>query len=243
MQFESILSRHRNIALQLSGGRDSLACLYLLRPYWDRITVYWCSTGDTFPETREVIDRVKDEVPHFVEIKGSQPKIVSLFGLPSDIVPASHTIVGLFGSGKSGPLIQDRYSCCGRVFMQPMHDRMIADGVTLIIRGQRADDALKAPITSGHIEDGIEYLFPIEDWNSRQVMEFLRENDAPIPRFYQTMNHAPDCMTCSAYWETGTAKYLKQHHPQAHAEVQRRLEIIKEAVSESIAAFNQEVNV
>lgn len=243
MPIQEVIKRHEKIALQLSGGRDSLACLYLLRPYWSLITVYWCSTGDTFPETREVIERIKGEVPHFVEIEGQQPDIVSRFGLPSDIVPASHTVVGLMGSGKAGPLIQDRYSCCGRVFMQPMHERMIADGVTLIIRGQRADDALKSPIQSGHMEDGIEYLLPIERWDSKRVMSFLREQHAPIPRFYQTMSHSPDCMTCSAYWETGTAKYLKQHHPQAHAEVQRRLEIIKEAVSDSIAAFNQEVNV
>lgn len=241
MDFSSILPRHNRIALQLSGGRDSLACLYLLRPWWHLLTVYWCNTGDAFPETVEIMDFVRQEVPYFVEIDGKQPGIVAQYGIPSDIVPASHTPIGLAGSGKQGPLIQDRYSCCFRVFMHPMAERMIADGVTLVIRGQRADDKLKAPIRSGHVENGIEYLFPIEDWDAQQVMTYLREQGAPIPRFYLTLDGAPDCMTCSAYWEHGVSAYLKQHHPSAHVEVQARLDFIKEAVADSIANFNNEV--
>lgn len=239
---EQAIKRHERIALQLSGGRDSLACLYLLRPYWNHLTVYWCNTGDAFPETEQVMKLVRNEVPHFVEIEGRQPLVLAEFGLPSDIVPASRTPIGLAGSGITGPLIQDRYSCCARVFMIPMHERMLTDGITLIIRGQRADDKLKAPIQSGHVEHGIEYLFPIEGWSAADVMAYLRKHRLPIPRFYQTLESAPDCMTCSAWWENGVAAYLKQYHPQEHAIVQWRLDIINEAVREHIAAFNIEVN-
>lgn len=241
MDFDAILGRHQRIALQLSGGKDSLACLYLLRRYWDRLTVYWCNTGDPFPETVEIIEQVRREVPRFVEIVGRQPEVVEQFGLPSDIVPASHTPIGLLGSGKPGPLIQDRYSCCYRVFMYPMHRRMLDDGITLIIRGQRADDALKAPVQSGHVEDGIEYLFPVENWTAAGVIDYLRTNGRPVPRFYQMLDSAPDCVTCSAYWEHGISAYLKQHHPQAHQVVQLRLDSIKTAVSDSIASFNREI--
>jgi len=31
--------------LQLSGGKDSLACLYLLKPKWDDLIVAWVNTG------------------------------------------------------------------------------------------------------------------------------------------------------------------------------------------------------
>jgi len=235
------IGRHEKIALQVSGGKDSLACLYLLRPYWPKLTVYWCNTGAPFPETVEVMEQVRAMVPRFVEIKGDQPGVVAGFGLPSDIVPASHTPVGLMGSGGNGPLIQDRYSCCARVFMLPMHQRMVDDGITLVIRGQKTADALKAPIASGDVDLGIEYLFPIEDWGSAEVLEYLASVGAPIPRFYEMLEGAPDCTTCSAYWETGAAKYLKQYHPDAYVEVQRRLDIIKIAVAPSIAAFNDEV--
>lgn len=239
---EDVFARHENIALQVSGGRDSLACLYLLKPYWHRLTVYWCNTGAPFPETVKIMGAVRALVPRFVEIEGDQPAVVAGFGLPSDIVPASATPIGLMGSGGAGPLIQDRYSCCSRVFMLPMHERMVADGITLVIRGQKAADALKSPIRSGHVDLGIEYLFPIEDWTAADVMDFLKAEGAPIPRFYEMLDGAPDCTTCSAYWENGAAKYLKRYHPEAFAEVQRRLDIINIAVAPSIAHFNEEVH-
>lgn len=242
LDIEGAFARHSRIALQVSGGRDSLACLYLLRPYWDRLTVYWNNTGAAFPETVEIMAQVRALVPHFVEIDGRQPDVVAGFGLPSDIVPASHTPIGIVGGDSTGPLIQDRYSCCSRVVMLPMHERMVADGVTLIVRGQRNSDRLKSPLRSGAVDLGIEYLFPIEDWSAADVMDYLQAEGAPIPRFYEMLDGAPDCMTCSAWWENGAAAYLKRHHPEAHREVQRRLDIINLAIAPSIAAFNNEVN-
>lgn len=239
---ESILARHEKIALQVSGGRDSIACLYLMRPHWDRLTVYWCNTGAAFPETVELMRQVREMVPHFVEIDGNQPAVVRGYGLPSDIVPASHTPIGIMGSEGAGPLIQDRYSCCANVIMLPLHARMVEDGITLVIRGQKNADRLKAPIRSGMVDLGIEYLFPIQDWSTEGVMSYLRQQDAPIPRFYEMLDGAPDCMTCSAYWENGAAAYLKRYHHPAYQEVQRRLDIINEAVGPSIANFNIEVN-
>lgn len=241
MQPSEIIGRHERIALQLSGGKDSLACLYLLREHLDRITVYWLNTGDTFPETLQIIKHVRELAPHFVEIEGRQPAVIDEFGLPSDLVPVSATPLGRL-VGHAAPLIQDRYSCCFRVLMQPMHERMIADGITLIIRGQRNDDALKPPLRSGMIDAGIEYLLPVENWTAKQVMDYLRAEWAPVPRFYEMLDEAPDCMTCSAWWEKGAAKYLKRYHYPQYKEVQRRLDAINTAVGEHIANFNKEVS-
>lgn len=242
MDFDAVFARHQRIAFQCSGGRDSLAALFLLRPYWDRLTTYWCNTGDTFPETRETMQLVALQVPHFVEIAGRQPEVIDLFGLPSDIVPASRTPLGVIVTGQPAQILQDRYSCCARSMMEPTHARMLADGITLIIRGQRDSDRLKSPLRSGSVIDGVEMLFPIEDWSAAQVMVYLQDNQIPVPRFYQMLESAPDCMTCSAWWENGAAKYLKQYHPDAHATVQQRLDLINHAVGEHIAAFNHEVH-
>jgi 3'-phosphoadenosine 5'-phosphosulfate sulfotransferase (PAPS reductase)/FAD synthetase len=238
---QDTFDRHDKIALQVSGGRDSIACLYLMRPWLDRMTVYWVNTGAAFPETVELMEQVRAMCPRFVEIDGQQPQVIAQFGLPSDIVPASHTPVGIVGTGE-GFLIQDRYSCCARVVMLPLHERMVADGITLVIRGQKASDRHKAPIRSGAVDLGIEYLFPVEDWSPQQVMDYLKAEGAPIPRFYETLDGAPDCMTCSAWWENGAAAYLKRHHPPQYQEVQQRLDAINAAVAPMIAAFNQEVN-
>lgn len=236
-----IFSRHSKIALQFSGGRDSLACLYLLKPYWDRLTVYWCNTGAAYPETLALIAEVRAMVPHFAEIQGNQPAVVEQFGLPSDMVPVSATPVGLAVNNSGTVLMQDRYSCCIRIKNVPTHVRMLADGITLVIRGQKNADRLKAPTRSGHVEDGIEYLFPIEDWDAKRVMTYLAEQGASIPRFYEMMSNAPDCMTCSAYWEEGAGAYLKRYHHIEFKEYQRRLDIIAQAVGGHIAAFNQEI--
>lgn len=125
--------------------------------------------------------------------------------------------------------------------MAPMARQMEQDGVTLVIRGQRNDDQLKAPIRSGHVEGGIEYLFPIADWSAKQVLAYLREKAVPVPRFYTMLKSAPDCMTCSAYWEEGVSRYLKAHHAGAYSVVQARLDFINQAVGGHIAAFNNEV--
>lgn len=241
MDMKEILDRHQKIALQLSGGKDSLACLYLLRDHLDKIVVYWLNTGHAYPETLKTIEAARAIAPNVVEIEGSVNEVHAKYGIPSDIVPASSTHLGrIVGGGDQ--LIQDRYSCCFLTKIKPLHERMIADGITLIIRGQRNDDAQKAPIRSGAVDDGIEYLFPIEDWTQRQVMDYLREQNAPIPRFYEMLDEAPDCMTCSAWWEKGAARYLKRYHFEEYKEVQRRLDVINSAVSVHIANFNKEVN-
>jgi phosphoadenosine phosphosulfate reductase len=237
---QEIIDRHDRIALQLSGGRDSIACLYLMKPYWDRLTVYWLDTGAAYPETVALMQHIREMVPNFAVIQGRQPQVIEAFGIPSDIVPISATPMHVRDGGGS-VLMQDRYSCCIRSIMVPLHERMLADGITLVIRGQKNADRLKSPVRSGEVHDGIESFFPIEEWDTRKVMSFLRDEGAPIPRFYEMLNGAPDCMTCSAYWEEGAAKYLKRYHHTQYLENQQRLDIINKAVGEHIAAFNQEV--
>ena len=240
MDIKAILDRHERIALQLSGGRDSIACLYLMKPYWDRLTVYWLDTGAAYPETVALMADIAKMVPHFARIEGQQPQVIAAHGIPTDILPVSATPVGLIGSGQGVPM-QDRYSCCVRSIMLPMHQRMLDDGITLIIRGQKNADRLKSPVRSGETHDGIEYLFPIEDWDARQVMRYLSDEGAPIPRFYEMLNGAPDCLTCTAYWEEGAAAYLKRYHHAQYLENQKQLDVINQAVSAHIAAFNKEV--
>jgi phosphoadenosine phosphosulfate reductase len=239
---DAIIGRHDRIALQFSGGRDSLAVLHLMQPYWDRLTVYWCNTGDAYPETRELMAQVRAMVPHFVEIAGDQPGVVAQFGIPSDVVPATHAEMGRSMAGGANTLIQDRYHCCARTMMLPTHARMVADGITLIIRGQRADDAIKATTRSGQIVDGFELLFPIEDWDAARVDAFLSACKVDMPPFYATMSSMPDCMTCSAFWETGQGAYRAAHQPQAHAVVLGRMDAINDAMRTHIINFNREIN-
>lgn len=238
---QDIIERHERIAFELSGGKDSLASLHLLRAYWDRMVVYWLDTGDSLPEVREVIEALAEELPRFVRIQSSAHDVIAEHGLPTDILPASCTPIGIAATGR-GVLMQDRYSCCFRTVMLPMHQRVTADGATLIIRGQKNSDGNKSTLRSGDEEHGIQYLFPVEDWDDAQVMAYLRENGIAYPKVYDHgLRSAPDCMTCSGWWEDGRAAYLKQHHPIAFKEYRARLNTISDAAAGHIADFNTEI--
>lgn len=238
---EDKLAQHERIALHVSGGRDSLATFHLLRPYLDKMTVYCVNTDDAFPEIIEVIESMKALAPNFVEIHGRQQEIIAQHGIPSDIVPANSSLIG-FIAKKSPYLIQDRYTCCWHTLMNPMRVRMIEDKITLIIRGQKNADETRAPIQSGDVQEGIEYLFPIEHWSHQDVNDYLTETGIGVPRFYQTLSKARDCMTCTGWWEDGRAAYLKQYYPEHYLIYRERLEIIQEQTAQHIADFNHEIS-
>ncbi len=238
-----IIRNHEKAALQVSGGRDSLACFWLLKNagLLDHVTVYWVNSGNAFPELLAIMAHIKELSPHFVEIAGRHHAVIEEWGIPTDILPRSCTPIGRLAN-QSAVKMQDSYSCCGRVIMQPLHERMIADGVTLIIRGQRGDDGHKAPILSGEWENGIQYLFPIEDWSREQVNTYLQEQGAPRNPCYDYVNSTPDCMNCSGWWEDGRSGYLKAHYPAAYQRYQHNLDIIREECDRLIYLFNGELN-
>lgn len=237
---DAALERHERVALQLSGGRDSLACYHLLKPYMELITVYWLNTGDAFPETIRQIDKLKREIPNFVEIASDAPLCRGTLGNPTDILPRSSTPIGL-SNGKSDYAMQDSYSCCARVIIAPLHQKMLDDGITLIIRGQKDSDSHKAPFQSGFTELGIEYLFPIEDWMPDDVMAYLLSVNADIPPFYSVIDSSLDCMGCTGWWSDGRASYIKVAHPELYQSYLEKMAIIRGEIESHIHHFNIEI--
>lgn len=238
-QLAETIDRHNSIAFQFSGGKDSLAALFLLRDYWPQMTVYWTNTGDPVPEVLAVVERVRALVPHFVEITGRVQEQIAAHGLPSDLVPTTSAPTGLVAYG-GGVSLQDRFNCCYQSLMLPMQERMAADGITLIVRGQKSSDVMKSPLRSGALMDGIELLFPLEHWSDTEVFDYLNGN-AFIPDYYVYLNASPDCLTCSAYWGESRATWLKAKHPEAYQVYQGKLDVIRDAVMPHIALFNLEV--
>jgi len=57
------------IYLSFSGGKDSIACLHLVKDYLDKVVVVWVNTGANFPEIEQMMREVKSIVTHFHEIK------------------------------------------------------------------------------------------------------------------------------------------------------------------------------
>jgi hypothetical protein len=77
-------SRHEKVVLEFSGGKDALACLFLLQEYWGKFDLLWCNTGDAFPETRELVYSFGLPV---LEVRSDQPGNIARRGPPSDVLP------------------------------------------------------------------------------------------------------------------------------------------------------------
>lgn len=234
-----ILARHENIALQFSGGKDSLAVAHLLREHWGRITFYHVDAGDLLPEMREIVSDMERQVPRFVRINSDSKEWAAANGLPSDLVPHTGTVPAKLMGAKT--LISARYECCGHNLWIPMHARMLADGITLAIRGTKRCDMGKLPAVSGDTSMGYEIWLPIEDWSHEDVFAYLREVGVPICRVYESAVNAPECATCTAWWTEGRAAYLAKYHPELSALYQTKLAAVAAEVAPAWASLQAEL--
>lgn len=221
--------------LQFSGGKDSLACLYLLEPEWDDLTVAWVNTGAAFPETIKQMDEIKALVPHFVEIQSQQS--IEAHGYPVDVLPISATGLGQQVNGSEGRKFQSKYDCCGFALWVPTYRAMHQMGATVIIRGQKRCDAQKSPIKDGQTIDGIRYEFPLDDWTDQDVTQYLAQRGVALPSNYRQMTTGLDCWNCSAYLDenVGKLEYMRRFHPEKHAHMQSVLSDLQQTLHRDMA--------
>lgn len=224
-------------ALQFGGGKDSLACLYLLREEWDSILVTWMNTGAAFPETIEQMRGIAKMVPHFMEVRADVLSDHEIRGWPVDVLPISHSEFGRMSSGEREPKLRAWSDCCSANFWFPLHEAMVERGIKKIIRGQRLSEKYKSPIRSGHVVDGIIYEFPLENWTEQQVFDFLKRNGVEIPAYYSELESSLDCWSCTAYLDVKDRQidYLRKNHPEKYKIVRQRLAKIAEATEDALS--------
>lgn len=219
-------------ALQFSGGKDSLACLYLCREHWDRILVCWLNTGAAYPEVVEYMRGWAARLPNFLEIKSDQPAQIARNGYPSSVVPLDQSPFGRTAVKGAGQVrIQSYFHCCAENVWIPMHQEMHRRGIKRIIRGQRRDEQRTGIVTNGYIDEhGIEYVLPIEDWTSERVFQYLRSVDADLPPYYaEGERTSRDCWDCTAYLDEN-AERINRLPAERRAVVRGRLAEILGAV-------------
>jgi phosphoadenosine phosphosulfate reductase len=233
-------SRGGNVALQFSGGKDSLALAYLLRPHWECLTLYHVDTGDLLPEVREIVDMVEAMVPNFQRIETDAKGWTAAIGLPSDLVPTTSTRAGLAIGASRQPIV-DRFDCCASNIMAPMHERMVADGIKLVIRGTKRVDVPRLPAEDGDTGMGYALWLPLLTWSNDDVFAYLREVGAPICRVYEHHVQAPECATCPAWWSEGRAAYLSKHHPDLFSAYRAKLALVAAEVTPHWQALQTEV--
>ena len=224
------------VCLQFSGGKDSLACLYLLRDQWDTLNVAWLNTGAAYPEMEAYMQMWKERLPGFVEVRSNQPEQVKEYGWPADVVPINSSAMWQSVSNQRGPLIQPYLACCMSNIWLPLHKAMIDMGVTTIIKGQRIEDGRKSPVRNGDVIDGITFLMPIENWTTEQVFDYLDEVGADLPPGYGLGEQTGrDCWDCTAYLDENKRR-IENLPEERKAEVKRRLGLIGQAIREQWSA-------
>ncbi|MEF9946789.1 MAG: phosphoadenosine phosphosulfate reductase family protein [Comamonas sp.] len=202
-------------ALHFSGGKDSMACLQLLQPYVQRgMPVYWMATGDSLPETLEVIRWVSERIPVMHVVRSDVKAWRAANGAPVDMLPSGCTPIGLM-HGLGEMALSGRFDCCWQNLMRPMHERMLQDGIALVVRGTKAQDTPKQPDLS---EPGLPYevLLPLDGWSHGQVFDYLSRWSLFKNTLYEVpgMQSAPECVGCTAWWDDGKARYFKARNPE-----------------------------
>lgn len=234
-----VLDRHEKVGLSFSGGKDSTACVFLLREFLHRVTVYHVDGGDLLPETQETVARVKALCPDFVTIRSDVDEWITRNGLPSDLIAyTSHPIGRIIG--QSVQPISARYDCCFANIMRPLAERIKADGCTLLIRGTKSSDMPALPVASGTSLEFIELLYPLQDWSDDEVLAYLRSVGAPISRVYETGMSSLDCARCSAWWSEGRGVYLKANHPGLYEDYRGRLSNVLSSVQRALGELRTE---
>lgn len=226
-----MLDNHSHAVLQFSGGKDSLATLYLARPFLDRITVMFGDTGGTYPHLVQfVTDTCAKLGAELLLVEPPMPvaEYTEAYGLPSDIVPAwtTHGMAEML-SDKPRQLLQSPMSCCSRMLLEPLYRAVLKTGAKLVIRGAKKTDK-RVGVPPGFVDAiGITYTSPIWDWSDDEVFAYLKKEGAELAPHYADVKDSLDCWICTGHMPYSDAAkklaYTKTNYPELWPILQERL--------------------
>lgn len=218
---------HTDNVISFSGGKDSLAMLYLLRPIWHDATVMWVNTGAAHESTLAQMRAVKEMVPHFVEVQSNVIDFVERNGFPTDILPVwnspdTHGMVGAQSEFCSALM------CCRHNIWTPAWEAIHAMGAKVVYRGQKRCDEKQADLVDGQQVNGMTFRFPLADWSDEDVFNYLGET---APYYYAAGEESSrDCWLCTAYLDKNAARIQALPAPQKTVVV-RKLADLKHELS------------
>ena len=231
------LARHQRVALMFSAGKDSAACLKMLRPHLEHVMVIWVNPGHPYPETVQYMSAVQRSVPHFQMAMGHQQQFIRDHGHPADAVPFEATPLGRKATGQDAPALVPLEECCRANLWNPARRAVLDCRVTGCIRGDKACDHLHGDIHNGEVRDGVEFMFPLFDWTDQQVIDYL--GDELPPSYARGLKTSLDCINCTAYLAENPGRFadLSQRHPEVWAEVRPIVFWMRDNARQHLAAL------
>jgi 3'-phosphoadenosine 5'-phosphosulfate sulfotransferase (PAPS reductase)/FAD synthetase len=231
-------------ALQFSGGKDSLACLYMFRDDPEVVVVY-TDTGAAFPHMREFVHRTAKKLGVRLHVASPAKPCADWQienGFPADVVAWDATPQMRHMTGcKTAPVVPYA-TCCAVNLWMPMQEAVAALGADTVIRGSKACDDKKS-VPDGYVENGITYLSPLWTWSDEDVFSYLQSVGAEIPPQYAMGGDSLDCWCCTGYMGThGTKRFafMRDNYPDLYADAAARLRAVKETTLSAIGALNLE---
>lgn len=223
-------------ALAFSGGKDSWACLWLLKDQLHEINVVWINTGKNYPEILETVNKARLLCPNFIEVKSDKEGQNEFHGLPSDVVPINWTRIGQSVTGKKDVMVQAYIFCCLENIGMKLQQYCKDNGITDLYRGQRNDEGHKSSARNGSVFDGVTYHQPIEHWTSDRVLEFNAMH-MDLPDHFKFKHSSMDCYDCTAYDDESSDRieYMRVNHPDLYAEFKGKKIALNKAVAESVS--------
>lgn len=223
-------------AIAFSGGKDSLAALFLNRDRLDSVSVLWVNTGKNYPEVMDTISRVRAMCPHFVEILSDRDGQNAYWGVPADIVPTDWTREGQGACGDKPIMIQPYLNCCIENIGMVLLRYCAQHGIDELISGQRDADRRKSPKRDGDVVEGVTYRQPIAGWSDDQVMLYVGQFLDPLPEHLTLKHSSMDCYDCTAYRADSADRIalMRERHPTLYAEYAIRKTALDGAIQEAL---------
>lgn len=224
---------HTRKILALSGGKDSLACLHLLRAELE--AAIYVDTGHAYPDTHAMIDYAKTLLPvHVVsvDLEAQQARA----GYPSDVVPVYWTVDGEQLSTPKPYRVQPSFLCCYANLAQPLFAEARRLQATHLVFGQRRDETYRATTCDGALVDGLIRVHPIEDWTTAQVLAYL-ETQMSVPPYFYTIGHSSlDCYDCTGYHHDSQDRraWMQVRYPAYYAAYETKRRAVHDAIQTAL---------
>lgn len=219
------LASSRRAVLEVSGGKDSMVLVELLRPYLRPQDMLVMLVTDDAPSS--LLDIAMEYAHEFgpqFHLAVSESKVDrEQNGDPFPIVLSDQPLFS-----DVAVRTRSRFDCCYRNIMVPLHEAAMEFSPDLIIRGQKDCDENRNPLPNGAVVDGVKYINPIADWSDEKVRMFLADR---LPEFYEFCTDAPDCETCTGYWGRGHQAWLSHVSPEKAAIRTARIRALVQAIS------------